>query len=197
METLSTIPERSATLESHENRKQILFVNWLQVLSVSNGGLGGSLAGTSRGHFKEKRLNLDQTSEHMCTLLFATPFLKRKTNSTYLGVCNLCVSAYSDPFSPSLPLLVPFYTWYNLLTCPIFINIFYFRTFTVFLEILLKQHCAFSISQVCIKNPISIYILPSILMVGKISEFIFRASHITERIANICGCLGNSVSRYY
>ena len=46
------------------------------------------------------------------------------------------------------------------------------------------------------KKTISIYILPVILMVGKISEFIFRASHMTKRITNICGCLGNSVSRY-
>lgn len=34
-------------------------------------------------------------------------------------------------------------------------------------------------------------------MVGKISEFIFRGNHMVERITNICGCLGNSTSRYY
>lgn len=43
----------------------------------------------------------------------------------------------------------------------------------------------------------SIYILPGILMIGKTSEFILRASHMAERITNICSCLGNSVSRYY
>lgn len=59
METLSRISERSSNPESHENRKQILFVNWFQVLSASNGGLSGSLAGTSRRHFKEKKSNLD------------------------------------------------------------------------------------------------------------------------------------------
>lgn len=39
METLSMISKRSPTPESHETRKQICFVNWLQVLSASNGGL--------------------------------------------------------------------------------------------------------------------------------------------------------------
>lgn len=53
------ISERSSAPESHENRKQNLFVNWFQVLSASNGGVWEPSAGTSRGHFKGKRLNLN------------------------------------------------------------------------------------------------------------------------------------------
>lgn len=108
METLSRISERSSNPVSHENRKKILFVNWFQVLSASNGGLSGSLAGTSRRHFKKRSLILTRPQSKFYSSLCYPLSEKKKTNSIVRVHVSLCVSACFSPFSQSLPLLVPF-----------------------------------------------------------------------------------------